>query len=99
MKGSGQVACLTDVRNTRHFGISKILKGLAMKKYCFMQCNGNVVAIYQFFGGTCCLSLHGKSVTEAAIPVILSHISNRLHCNIPEDGILHSTLRDSTRHK
>lgn len=64
MRGSGQVACVTDMRNTEHFGISRVLIGLAMKKYCFMQCYGNVVGIYQFFGGTCCLSLHGRSVIE-----------------------------------
>lgn len=37
-----------------------------MKKYCFMQCDGSVSGgIYEFFGGTCCLSLHGRSVVEA----------------------------------
>jgi len=33
MKGPGQAAYMTDMRNTWHFGISKVLTGLAMKKY------------------------------------------------------------------
>jgi hypothetical protein len=65
MRGSRQVARMTDMSNTWHFGISKVLTGLAMKKYCLIQCDDNVVGIYQFFGETCCLILHGRSVTEA----------------------------------
>lgn len=65
MRVSGQVACVTDMRKTQHFGISRVLIGLAMKKYCFMERYGNVVGIYQFFEGTCCLSLYGRSVIEA----------------------------------
>lgn len=65
MRGSGQVACVTEMRNTWKFGISKVLTGLAMKKYCFMQCDDGVVGIYQCFGGTCCLNRQGRRATEA----------------------------------
>ena len=82
MRGSGQVACVTDMRNTLDFGICKVLTGLAMKKCCCMQCDGNVVGVYQFFGETCYLSLHGRSVIEAGSSS--NSLTNfRLHCNIP----------------